>query len=100
LNLPVDAVEWTGWLLSLIVVRFGVLRINPLQAKNTHQPRDYAAGNQDVFPAQLTPDLPHAVDTKVLRENAQDLGLQDLVTFALGGSALWVASFSKSLMVG
>ncbi|CDG40478.1 hypothetical protein ASAP_2433 [Asaia bogorensis] len=37
-----------------------------LQAQITHQSRDRASGDFNLFPAKLTPDLPHAVNPKVL----------------------------------
>ncbi|GLQ67459.1 hypothetical protein GCM10007870_30440 [Gluconobacter kondonii] len=93
-------IKWTG---CALVADRGSLRFatdHALQAEITHQPRDRASGDFNLFPAQLTPDLPHAVNTKVLRENAQDLRFQDLVTFALSRSALWFTPFAQPLIVG
>ena len=70
LELPVDAIERTGRAFDADRRALRFAAVNTLQVKITHQPRDCAAGDFNLFPAQLTPDLPRAVDTKILRENA------------------------------
>ena len=41
-----------------------------------HQPGDRAASGAEALPPQLTPNLAHAIDTKVLLEHPPDLDLQ------------------------
>ena len=48
----------------------------PPKAHIPHQPRHRAASGADALPPQLTPNLTHAIDTKVLLEHAPDLDLQ------------------------
>jgi hypothetical protein len=47
-----------------------------LQADHSHQRRHGAAGDRDPFPAELSPDLPDAIDSVVLVVHATDLDLQ------------------------
>src|SRR3954451_6061085 len=47
-----------------------------LPTKARHQPLDGAAGSLEAFSPQLPPDLPHAVDAEVLREDPLNLDLQ------------------------
>ena len=48
----------------------------PPKAHIPHQPRHRAASGAEALPPQLTPNLTHAIDTKVLLEHAPDLDLQ------------------------
>ena len=48
----------------------------PPKAHIPHQPRHRAASGADALPPQLTPNLTHAIETKVLLEHAPDLDLQ------------------------
>ncbi len=54
----------------------GLATDRALQAKALHEPLDGAAGNREAFSPQLPPDLPHAVDAEVLREDPLNLDLQ------------------------
>ena len=65
-----------GAALSLIVVRTGLPRITPCKPHASHQPLHGAAGNVKALALQLPPDLAHAIDVEVLREDAGDLRCQ------------------------
>ena len=53
---------------------------SPGEAHVTHQPLDGAAGNPNVLPVELGPDLVGAIHEEVLVEHPLDLDLQLLIT--------------------
>src|SRR4051794_32061510 len=62
LELPVDTIEWAR---RGLVADRGPHRLaphGPLQAHGAHQPRHRAARHPDPLPAELSPDLPDAID--------------------------------------
>lgn len=78
-ELAVHLVQRTG---CLLVGDRCPVRLAPDNALNTHalhQPPDRAAGDIEAFAAKLPPDLPDAVDPRVLFEHATNLGAQRLV---------------------
>src|SRR3954452_13803018 len=76
LELPVDAIEWAR---RGLVADRGPHRLaphGPLQAHGPHQPRHRAARHPDPLPAELSPDLPDAIDAEVRLIHAPDLDHQ------------------------
>src|SRR5260221_8421338 len=69
-------------------------------AKARHQPLDGAAGNREAFSPQLPPDLPHAVDAEVLREDPLNLDLQFRVPLPTGRTLAGVDPLGDMRMVG
>ena len=69
---------------SLIVERKGLPRIAPRRPM-PHINRATVHRAVEAFPPQLTSDLAHAIDAKVLLEHAPDLDLQDLSRRSLSG---------------
>ena len=78
-ELPVDPVERTRR--SLVADRRSnrLATYGTLQTHAPHQARDRAAGHRGPLPAELPPDLAHAVDPEVLIEHASDLDRQSRV---------------------
>ncbi len=76
LELPVDAIEWAR---RGLVADRGPHRLaphSPLQAHGAHQPRHRAARHPDPLPAELSPDLPDAIDAEVRLIHPPDLDHQ------------------------
>src|SRR5256714_9122941 len=71
-----------------------------LQTKARHQPLDGAAGSREAFSPQLPPDLPHAVDAEVLREDPLNLDLQFGVPLRTGRTLAGVDPLGDMRMVG
>src|SRR4051794_27944545 len=76
MELPVDVIQRARHRLIADRRPHGLAADRALQAKARHQPLDGAAGNHEAFSPQLPPDLPHAVDAEVLREDPLNLDLQ------------------------
>jgi hypothetical protein len=70
------------------------------QAHLMHQPFDGATGDHKALPHHLPPYLPHAVDGKVLREHASDLGLEDQIFTGSCRQTRWILSLRNVLVVG
>jgi hypothetical protein len=87
-------------LASLIVRSHESARLWASQAKVRHQPPHGAAGDREAFPLQLSPDLPHPVDPKVLRENALNFDRQISVPPCAGGPLACVDPLGDMRMVG
>ena len=65
-----------------------------------HQPFDGATGDHEALPHHLPPYLPHAVDRKVLREHASDLGRDDQILTRPCRQTRWILSLRDVLVVG
>src|SRR3979409_582824 len=76
MELPVDVIQRARHRLIADRRPHGLATDRALQAKARHHPPDGAAGNREAFSTQLPPELPHAVDAEVLREDPLNLDLQ------------------------
>jgi hypothetical protein len=97
MELPVDVIQRARHRLIADRRPHGLATDRALQAKARHQPLDGAAGNREAFSPQLPPDLPHAVDAEVLREDPLNLDLQFGVPLRTGRTLADVDPLSGSL---
>ena len=70
------------------------------QTHASHQPPHGAAGNVKALALQLPPDLAHAIDLEVLREDAGDLRCQRHILLRSRGELLRIGAFGDMGMVG
>jgi hypothetical protein len=92
LELPIDPIERAR---DSLVTGCGLERLAPdsaLQAHGSHQARHRAAGDRDLLPVELAPDLAHAIDAEVRLEHAPDLGLQGRIALGAARQLLRVGS--------
>ena len=78
----------------------GLATDHPLEAHLAHQPLHGATRDSEPFPQQLTPDLAHAVDGEVVREDAGDLGLQLQVALGSSRQLAGIAPLRHVLAIG
>lgn len=76
LELPVDPVERAHCCWIRCRRPDSLSPHDALQSNRLHQPRDGAPGHRDSIPAELPPDLAHALDVEVCLEHALDLDHQ------------------------
>src|SRR6185503_7649655 len=100
MELPVDVIQRARHRLIADRRPHGLAADRALQAKARHQPLDGAAGNHEAFSPQLPPDLPHAVDAEVLREDPLNLDLQFGVPSRTGRTLAGVDPLGDMRMVG
>src|SRR6478609_4000458 len=100
MELPVDVIQRARHRLIADRRPHGLAADRALQAKARHQPLDGAAGNHEAFSPQLPPDLPHAVDAEVLREDPLNLDLQFGVPLRTGRTLAGVDPLGDMRMVG
>src|SRR5436190_10940980 len=100
MELPVDVIQRARHRLIADRRPHGLAADRALQAEARHQPLDGAAGNREAFSPQLPPDLPHAVDAEVLREDPLNLDLQFGVTLRTGRTLAGVDPLGDMRMVG
>ena len=74
-ELPIDAIERTRGRCIADCGPDCLTPHDPLQTHRPHQARHGAAGDRDPFSAELSPDLPDAIDSEVLVVHAADLNL-------------------------
>src|SRR4051794_33779779 len=70
------------------------------ELRQANEMLDGAAGNHEAFSPQLPPDLPHAVDAEVLREDPLNLDLQIGVPLRTGRTLAGVDPLGDMRMVG
>src|SRR3981189_276999 len=100
MELPVDVIQRARRRLIADRRPHGLAADRALQAQARHQPLDGAAGNREAFSPQLPPDLPHAVDAEVLREDPLNLDLQFGVPLRTGRTLADVDPLGDLRMVG
>ena len=78
--------------MSLMVVPTGLSRITHAKPISCISRSTVATGDHKALPHHLPPYLPHAVDGKVLREHASNLGLEDQILTRPCRQTRWVLS--------
>src|SRR3954469_22253746 len=100
MEVPVDVVQWARDRLIADRRPHALAAGRALRAKARTHRLDGAAGNHEAFSPQLPPDLPHAVDAEVLREDPLNLDLQFGVPLRTGRTLAGVDPLGNMRMVG